>query len=169
MKTKHLPCNIILLEKWILTSVNLPKSKKHLKIRHHILRSEHIITLSILLNLQQSAKIHWNVSCSEPFEVCYLFVTNKKGASERRTEAWRAINSSKTHIVSLEISNEFLISVILPKSKKRLKIRHYVLRSECCLSEIISFWSDKNEIRSVSWRSLPSTWPKSTQAEVVSA
>ena len=60
MKTKHLPCYIISLEisNEFLISVILPKSKKRLKIRHYVLRSDHIITLSILINLQQSAKIH---------------------------------------------------------------------------------------------------------------
>ena len=55
MKTKHLPCNIISLEisNEFLISIILPKSKKRLKIRPYILRSEHIITLSILLKLQQ--------------------------------------------------------------------------------------------------------------------
>ena len=60
MKTKHLLCNIISLEisNEFLISIILPKSKKCLKIRPYVLRSEHIITLSILLKLQQSAKIH---------------------------------------------------------------------------------------------------------------
>ena len=135
--------------------------------------NRYFVTFDYKLQLNQwtlnNLKEFHNPNCSEftgvqmLFRSCFHFAKNNKGASDWGTEAWRSRNNSKQRNFAWEFQ---LVTHQLSffKFKKPLKI----MCSEQMLfiwKHTVFIWYDWNEIRSVSWASLPSTWPKSNQAE----
>jgi len=115
-----------------------------------------------------------NISCSEAFGVnrCskafpivffFLFVRNNKDTSDWQTEACQTRNNSKTQYMYFAWHFQLIFEHQLSffTFKKPLKIRHYSSEANVVYLKTL-FWSNKNEIRFVSWKALPSTWPKST-------
>ena len=101
----------------------------------------------------------------------FFFPFREKQLGRQQLMYWGLSGKHKItgiHIISPEIFSQIL-NISYPslslKSLWRFVIKR--IREKAKVVYQTLFWSDKNEIRSVSWIALPNTWQKSTQAELL--